>query len=345
MLAAQGCALSHASFCSRAWSIQCCSAACLSTARCATPPANNADFSQCCHSQPWRPSAVSWATSSRHPPFKSCCRRSYSTGSHGALQQAAAAAAVMKVSVRRGTCVSPGTARVQRLQDSVQPPELAFLSAKAVASTQGQVRRSAQHDTACDLPATLCGALLSLRSRAQLWLHPRHRWTGVYGRDKELVSWRCGYASQSRARCPRCTMTASLKSPLHNTQAGMYTAQLLMMSWVLRYWHCLRGVWPGLDCSALQKVLHQAPTKTLCSCLSLHQRPQLCGIAAGTASLSLSFLRTAARHPTHQINPHWVCPCRLQPRRSPAACAAPAVGQWVACYPAQRLAAVSQEAG
>ena len=128
----------------------------LSNAKCATPPANTAVFGRCCYPRMWRPSALSWATFSRYPSLTCCCRRSYSTGSHGALQRAAAVAAVMKASVRRGTCVSPGRARVQRLQDLVQPPELALLSTKAVASPEGQVRKPAQHGVACPRFCAAC---------------------------------------------------------------------------------------------------------------------------------------------------------------------------------------------
>lgn len=128
----------------------------------ATPPADTADSGQCRHSKSSGDPEllrghIQWKPTLYHFAFSLCCRRSYSTGSHAGLQQAAAAAAAMKVSVRRGTCVSPGRARVQRLPDPGQPPELA-LSAKAVTSPQGQVCRPAQHGPACHMFAMFCAA-------------------------------------------------------------------------------------------------------------------------------------------------------------------------------------------
>lgn len=144
-----------------ALSLQCCSAA---HVRHKVPPHQqtlltlvNAATREALATQSWLRGHIQQKPTLYHSAFSLCCRRSYSTGSHAGLQQAAAAAAAMKVSVRRGTCVSPGRARVQRLPDPGQPPELA-LSARAVTSPQGQVCRPAQHGPACHMSAMFCAA-------------------------------------------------------------------------------------------------------------------------------------------------------------------------------------------
>ena len=144
-----------------ALSLQCCSAA---HVRHKVPPHQqtlltlvNAATREALATQSWLRGHIQQKPTLYHSAFSLCCRRSYSTGSHAGLQQAAAAAAAMKVSVRRGTCVSPGRARVQRLPDPGQPPELA-LSARAVTSPQGQVCRPAQHGPACHMSVMFCAA-------------------------------------------------------------------------------------------------------------------------------------------------------------------------------------------